>query len=241
MLPGVVEGRLGGDRFRDCATMLREGNMARRRFQATGHLYESPSGEWRHQHWADVIDDRGKRVPKRRDERVGPAKGPGKMTRKQAWAHVQQHILPRVNAERQQAESGLTLAGFVEARFLREYVSRKRPATQIHYAQRLKHDILPVLGGMLLADIEYSHILECVYRVTERGRSTQTAAHVRNCLSAIFKHAKLSGHFHGENPARYHPAIREIQAHPPQPSYLPHSQPGQNRQPHSQFPRLRYG
>ena len=54
----------------------------------------------------------------------------------------------------------------------------------------------------MLRDLNASDISKFLRDVIDGGRSVQTAAHFRNALSAVIKHAKQTGFYTGENPAR---------------------------------------
>jgi len=122
--------------------------------------------------------------------------------------------------------SSTSLAGFVEQKFIPEYVARKRLAGRSHFQAILKHILTPrladrafglqtdqanvrlketpgwpYLDSLRLDEVTPERIQHLVSAAMRRGYSTQMATHIRNVLCAIFWHAIKSGVFNGTNPA----------------------------------------
>jgi len=191
------------------AILLAQGgdDMARRRYQAKGRLYKEIRKDvtyWRFQYWEDVVQSDGRIVPKRRSERIGTATGPERMTEKQARAYAQDNILSRANANRHKPQYAATFEDFVRRRFIPEYLhkNKRRASTRKHYETRLENWILPSIGATPMRDIHPADISDLVYSIVDAGKSTQTATHVRNICSAVFKYAAQQGLYNGANPAR---------------------------------------
>jgi integrase len=55
------------------------------------------------------------------------------------------------------------------ARFLEEHVSKQRPATVRDYGSMLRNDILPALGRMKVAAVEFEHVERLHARITQRA------------------------------------------------------------------------
>jgi integrase len=97
-----------------------------------------------------------------------------------------------------------TFAQFVHERFLPEFVDQGNlsHAGRCHYASILKY-VLPALGDTQLLDVGYENLRRLINQKKEEGYSWQTLKHIRNCISAIFRHAIERTHHHpGPNPAR---------------------------------------
>jgi integrase len=119
----------------------------------------------------------------------------------------------------------MSLADFVERKFVPEHVADKTPAGRAHFLGILKHvlspervdrafgltpghqsrrDALahwPYIGSMRLDDITAERIHNLLSAGLQRGYSIQTITHIRNVIRSIFSHAQKTGHFAGKNPA----------------------------------------
>jgi integrase len=123
--------------------------------------------------------------------------------------------------------SGMTVAEFVEHKFAPEHIAAKRYSGRAHYQAILKHVLTPeevdrffqvetghsraklktvpdwpYLNNLRLCDARPEHIQQLASAALARGYATQTVAHIRNVVSAIFSHAKQEQCFMGENPAK---------------------------------------
>lgn len=122
--------------------------------------------------------------------------------------------------------SGITVAEYVERKFLPEHIARKRTPGRRHYQAILKHILnpdhvdqmfgvaaersksklkaipgWPYLDSILLRDVQAGDVQRLITVAIDSGYSTQTAKHIRNVVSAIISHAIREGHFMGSNPA----------------------------------------
>jgi integrase len=120
----------------------------------------------------------------------------------------------------------MSLAEFVQSRFVPEYVANKRIAGRTHFQAILKHIFPPekaahVFGArptkskiklraipgwpymdlLRLEDVTPERAQRLVATALKHGYSIQTATHMRNVLRAIFAHAITSGCLVGTNPA----------------------------------------
>jgi integrase len=134
----------------------------------------------------------------------------------------------------------MTIASFVENKFLPEYVALKRPSGRAYYKAMLKHvlrpeevDLLlcvtrkkpaqklkavpgwPYLGDVRLCDTKPDHIARLTSAALARGYSVNTVMNLRNVVSAIFSHAKQEQCFVGDNPVSFVtlPGVRRKQTH----------------------------
>ena len=122
--------------------------------------------------------------------------------------------------------SSMRLSEFVQSRFVPEYVALRESAGRAHFRAMLKyilpdHQVAsafsltahkkkprfdanqnwPYLDLLRLRDITPDKIAQLAAAASTSGYSTQTVAHIRNVVRAIFSHAIKTGCFHGENPA----------------------------------------
>ncbi len=132
----------------------------------------------------------------------------------------------RVSEERMTAPRmpEMTLADFVESRFVPEYVADKRPSGRAHFYGILKHILSaervdrafqasgrsarqkpsadwPYMDSISLSEISPDRVEDLIAKLVQRGYSIQTATHIRNVLRSIFAHAIKAGCFAGTNPA----------------------------------------
>ncbi len=120
----------------------------------------------------------------------------------------------------------MTMAKFVEQKFIPEFVMTKGLAGRTHFRAILKHVLppevvaicfgkdpsdgknklttvpgWPYLDGLLLSEITEESIRLLTARALEQGYSVQTATHIRNVIRSIFNHAIRTGCYAGRNPA----------------------------------------
>src|SRR5215469_7353874 len=124
-------------------------------------------------------------------------------------------------------DSSMSLAAFVERRFIPEHVAKKSLSGQRHYHALLKYVLTPetvdrlfipylgvvttrlkslpnwaYLDHLKLSDIDISHVRRVTACAMERGYSRQTVKHIKNVISMIISHAKRVHMYSGDNPAR---------------------------------------
>jgi site-specific recombinase XerD len=119
----------------------------------------------------------------------------------------------------------MSLADFVERKFVPEHVADKTPAGRAHFLGILKHVLTPdrvdrafgitpgqqsrrnavahwpYMGSMRLEDITAERIHHLLSTGLQHGYSIQTITHIRNVIRSIFIHAQKTGYFAGKNPA----------------------------------------
>ena len=122
-----------------------------------------------------------------------------------------------VNVENHRPASLMTLADFW-SRFEAQVVWKKKPSGQKHYAYCWRV-LEPLAGQWPLAEVAPEHIEDVVRLLFERGYAGQSVLHFKNCLSAMFRHAKKLRMYRDENPASLVdlPEIR----HERRPTYTP--------------------
>lgn len=133
---------------------------------------------------------------------------------------------PPSGRERVEDYQDLTVAEFVERKFLPEHIAAKRTPGRRHYHAILKHILSPdyvdrifgvdaepskaklkvnpnwpYLDHVRLRNIQPDQVQRLMSMALEMGYSTQTAKHIRNVLSAVLSHAIKAGYFIGGNPA----------------------------------------
>ena len=170
-------------------------DMARRRGQRTGYLIQKgPSWilRWRE----DVRSYDGQPARHAFKRAICPAT----LTRKEAERIAWEQILSKLDQTTQYPGSLLTLHEFVAGPFAAR-IRAKKPAGQAHYRYLLGKHVLPALGTMRLRDVTLDDVQRLLDAKLAAGYSIQTAAHIRNCVSALFRHAKRRRLFHGDLPS----------------------------------------
>lgn len=169
--------------------------MARRRSQRKGYVHRQ-GNTWYVAYREDAIDSAGNIVRIRRNQRIADAK---EVSKREAQ-RISGEILRRVDEQAQRPSSLVTVAQFVEERFKPDVIWALKHAGQEHYRYILGNHVLPAIGAKRLRDINNDHVQTLVKMKIEAGYSVQTAVHVRNAISAVFKHAKLKHAYYGDNP-----------------------------------------
>jgi integrase len=196
-------------------------DMARRRRQSKGELTES-GGFWRLRWREDRINSSGTleygwspRIV------IGPSDGPGRLNRRQAEKIAWDNFLSRVNATNTPS-TVMTVAQFVERKFLPEHVSMLKKAGQVHYASQLQivldggpKNLKACIGKLKLRDVTPDRVQMLVSEAIRAGYSVQSARHIANTVSAIFTHAERIRWHQQANPARYvrFPEMERKQTH----------------------------
>ena len=157
---------------------------------------------------------------------VGMATGPKGLTEEEAQQTVWKILMLQLRHNEIEQQSSMTLAEFVERKFVPGYVAHKGLYGRMHYQAMLKHVLTPeevdrvfgvetekskaklktVADWPYLSNVPLRDVgTECVQRILSaalnRGYSIQTVTHIRNVLSTIFSYAKQERCFAGDNPA----------------------------------------
>jgi len=201
--------------------------MERRKLEQSFDLYRE-CGFWRLRRRKETDDAAGGFIEGdfRKPVWIGPATGPERLTKKQAQEIAWENFLSRLDRAEPVQESALTIADFVEQKFVPEHVATKKLSGRTHYHAILKHVLTPeevdrvfhveagksktklktvpnwpYLGNVRLRDARPDHVQQLVSAALNHGYSTQTVKHIRNVVGAIFAHAKRENCFAGDNPA----------------------------------------
>lgn len=175
--------------------------MGRRRGQRTGNLTER-SGSWLLRWREDSRDITGRPIRQQVSMVIGKAVGPGKMTRREAEREAWDRVLSKLDAQTLQPAALVTFQQFVTARFIPDHVETEcRAGGRAHYTYCLGH-ITPELGAYRLRDFSMLLLQDFLNAKRRGGLSPQTVTHLKNALSAIFRHAKSCGVWAGELPTQ---------------------------------------
>lgn len=122
--------------------------------------------------------------------------------------------------------ASMTIAEFVEHKFIPEFVASKRSAGRDHFKAILKHLLSPehvsrlfpsqpgnsraklatipdwpFIGALPLSDVNSDTIHRVTSAALGHGYSIQTATHMRNVIRSVFSHAIRTGYYLLPNPA----------------------------------------
>lgn len=174
-------------------------DMGRRRGQNKGYVFEK-SGSWIGQWREDRIDEEGNAVRPKFAQKLAPSKGKDAISKREAYRLLRETKLLRLDQESLRPSSLMTVQEFIDQKFQTEVVWGMKPSGKKHYAYVLGH-VSRAIGKRHLRDVTAVEVQKVIRAKMEAGLSDQTAVHIKNGISAIFRHAKLTGHFVGENPA----------------------------------------
>jgi integrase len=135
--------------------------------------------------------------------------------------------LPGIQRDALAKNSEMTIADFIEQKFVPGHVFLKKSSGRAHYQAMLRHVIKPeevdrvfqvapvrpdkklmsspdwpYLSDVRLCDAQPSHVENLIAAATEHGYSTQTIAHIRNTVNAMFSYAIQEDCLSGANPAK---------------------------------------
>lgn len=186
-----------------------EGNsdMARRRGQRKGYL-RADNGSWLLTY---RVYARECPAGKRHTVTIGPADGPGKLTKKQAERFAFDHYLQKLDTSVLKPLSTLTVAEFWDKKYEPHLRKNKKYATQIQYISLWSTWLKPVCGNVRFYQLSPDHIDRSMANALAAGKSTATAKHIRKVASAVWSHAKRMQCASGDNPAQ---AIEAITVEP---------------------------
>ncbi len=173
--------------------------MARRRGQRKGYLREE-SGSWLLTWREDVRDDDGKLIRKPFTKKIAIAKGSGSVSKREAQRIAWEDVLSKLDTVSLQPSSLMVVSDFIEKHFIPDVVYNLKRAGQLHYASMFKH-VIPAIGSLRLREVVLDDVQKLVRQKLDSGLSTQTVRHIKNVISAVFKHAKRKQWYSGENPA----------------------------------------
>ena len=140
---------------------------------------------------------------------------------KASWKHVE-----RTSFDKDSNDGRVSMATYVEMRFVPDHVMQKTRAGRTHYQAILKHILRPEVVSTMFAryglesksrltsvdgwpylddanvcDLTSDHVRNIVSRAISQGYSPQTVKHIRNVLGTIISRASQEQLFRRANPA----------------------------------------
>jgi site-specific recombinase XerD len=175
-------------------------DLSRRRYQRKGYLREK-SGSWLLTWREDRLDKDGKLFRDRPTVKIGPSRGAGKLSKREANRIAWELYLEPSNRLGAKPITMATLGEFINGYFMPEHVWTLSYGSQCYYKSNLKH--LEPLEGLRLRDITIEDIQGFLrMKIEDQGVSVVTTRAVKKILSAIFSHAEKKGWINGPNWAR---------------------------------------
>ena len=172
--------------------------MARKRYQR-GNIRKRGTRNpvWELQWRTDVIQPDGSIGRKRESYILGRV---SKMNKRQAM-RIAEELLRPLNLGKITPFSAITFRDFVEKHFIPNAFPTLKTPTRKRYQSTLNTHLLPAFGKQRLCDLQRLEIQTFVIQKYDTGLSWETANHLRNLLSKIYRTAKKWGYFAGDNPA----------------------------------------
>lgn len=167
--------------------------LTRRRLQRNGYVFQR-SGTWYLQYWD------GHTERKRKTVQLGPSEGRGKINETQARRIAWDQHLSKLDQTNIYPGLRQTVENFVQTSFQPNIVQSLKKSGQLHYKNMLENHVLPAIGECKLCHLVPSDVQELVRLKLASGLAPQTVLHIKNTISAIFRHAKAMRAYSGDLP-----------------------------------------
>lgn len=177
--------------------MLMEDEM-RRKGSQDGYLRER-NGNWfvQYREWRRTIQ--GDLGYKRVERLVGPAKGSEKLSRARARERARE-MVNKANGVNSQPGGMIAFGDFYRDRYRPDIEARASKNWQKTKGSIVQNHILPTFDQMPLHELDTRRIQMLLSAKVDAGLSSQTVAHIRNCISGILRHARRCKFISGQLP-----------------------------------------
>jgi integrase len=135
-------------------------------------------------------DENGNLKYQTTEKRIEGEFAAGERGRRQAEKAGREQHVDKANAASKVPQGLATVEQFYEARFQMDHVDRLKKSGRMHYATMWGNHIKPTLGGIQMRDVTPQMVQALISAKIGAGFSPQTIHHLRNCLSAMFRHAQ---------------------------------------------------
>jgi integrase len=170
-------------------------DMARRRGQRRGWLRED-GGSWLLTY---RLYDALSRV-KRETVTIGPATGPGKITKKQAERFAWDHYLSKVDTVAVHPKATITVEQFWRDKYAPHLELTKRSRTRGQYTYLWGKYLQPAIGDLPMVAVDLETAEALLAEMSAAGLAPGTVYHAKKVGSAIVTRAKKLRYFVGDNP-----------------------------------------
>lgn len=106
----------------------------------------------------------------------------------------------KANAQCKVPQGLATVEQFYDTRFVPDHVSMLKKSGRLHYRTMWTNHIKPTIGPAQLREVTPQMVQGLISAKVQADYSVQTVVHVRNCISAIFRHARNLRFYEGQLP-----------------------------------------
>lgn len=176
----------------------------RRKGSQNGSVRES-GGRWYCQFSRWVCDEQGNLQWKRtevamdRDGEPVRSTGPARVGKREAERIAYELYVAPANATNAAPRGLMSVQQFIDGCFRADHISQLKASGRDHYEHMLRAHILPTLGEVQLRRVDALLVQRLLTAKAEKY-SSQTVRHIRNAISAIFRHARRLKYFSGALP-----------------------------------------
>ena len=179
--------------------MVKEGTLTRPVRYQKGCLYQD-NGAWFVRYRESVRQKDGSIKLRRRAKRLGSLES------FPSAAHVEPlrvNFMQRINHDRCDPDSSMTLAEFVDRCYLPWAEAERRASTSKGYQEIWENHMSPRIGMLRVRDVRTVHVSRMLRAIAaENDLAKNTLQHIKSVLSGIFTFAKNEGAFDGANPVQ---------------------------------------
>jgi integrase len=186
--------------------------MARTRYQRTGEL-SVRNGKWWLRYRATVLDAKGNLDRKKLRIEIGPAEGPGKLTKAQAERKADVE-LGKANQRESQPVALMSFGDYYNGPY-QAHLQATSSNNQDSFVSIMQRHILPALGSLTFLEITPQRVQELINVKKAQQYSPASLKHIRKGISAVWHHARRNRVIEVANPAEevVLPRVRAVRPH----------------------------
>jgi len=179
-------------------------DMVRRKGSQNGSV-RVVAGRWYVQFSRWLQDDQGNLKWKRtevamaRDGNPVMAVGEGRVGKREAERIAYEMYVAPANGLNSVPQGLATVQQFVDLRFRPDHMAQLKASGRDHYEYMLRAHVIPTLGAMQLREVS-TDTVQRLLTAKSKTYSSQTILHIRNVLSALFRHARRLKFYNGALP-----------------------------------------
>src|SRR6266853_1233802 len=179
--------------------MVKEINMTRPVRYQKGELYQE-YGAWFVRYRERVQHADGSIKFRRRAKRLGDVES---FPRADDIEPLRVGFMQKINHDRSNGDSSMTLAEFVDCSYLPWIEAERRASTSKGYRELWENHISARIGELRVREVRTVHVSRMLRAIAaENDLAKNTLQHIKSVLSGIFTFAKNEGVFDGANPVQ---------------------------------------
>jgi len=179
--------------------MVKEINMTTPVRYQKGELYQE-YGAWFVRYRERVQHTDGSIKFRRRAKRLGDVES---FPRADDIEPLRVGFMQKINHDRSNGDSSMTLAEFVDCSYLPWIEAERRASTSKGYRELWENHISARIGELRVREVRTVHVSRMLRAIAdENDLSKTTLQHIKGVLSGIFTHPKNEGAFDGANPVQ---------------------------------------